>query len=106
MNNFKIIYRILKYLETRMDTPYATMEDLDPDRLGVSRNRLERLLREMEREGYIAGLLWNQSFSDPVPHVVPCSRVEITLKGLQYLSENSMMQKAGNLLKSAAELAL
>ena len=32
MNNFKIIYRILKYLETRMDTPYATMEDLDPDR--------------------------------------------------------------------------
>ena len=106
MNNFKVVYRILKYLERRMDNPSATIDDLDPERLGISRNRMERLLHELERAGYVAELLWNQSLSDARPHIVPGSRVEITLKGLEYLAENSLMQKAGNLLKSAADVVL
>ena len=28
MNNFKVVYRILKYLERRMDNPSATIDDL------------------------------------------------------------------------------
>lgn len=104
MDNFKVIYRILKYLEQRMDTPYATIEDLDPSRLGVSRNRLEKLLKEMEKSGYIEGLLWTQTVSDAIPHLVPGCRVEITIKGLEYLTENSLMKKAGELLKSVVEV--
>lgn len=57
MNNFKVVYRILKYLERRMDNPSATIDDLDPERLGISRNRMERLLHELERAGYVAELL-------------------------------------------------
>ena len=104
MDNFKVIYRILKYLERRIDTPFATIEDLDPSQLGVSRNRLEKLLKEMEKCGYIEGLMWTQTMSDVAPHLVPGCRVEITIRGLEYLTESSLMKKAGELLKTVAEV--
>lgn len=106
MDNFKVIYRILKYLERRIDTPYATIEDLDPGQLGISRNRLDKLLKEMEKNGYIEGLHWIQTMSDPVPCILPGCHIEITLKGMEYLAENSMMKKAGDLLKTAVDVVL
>lgn len=106
MDNFKIIYRILKYLEQRIDTPYATIEDLPPEKLGISLNREEKLLKEMQRYGYIEGILWTQTMSDAMPHIVPGSRIEITLRGLEYLADNSLMEKAAELLKTVADTIL
>ena len=106
MDNFKVIYRILKYLEQRIDTPYATIEDLDAEKLGISQNRLEKLLREMYKSGYIDGLQWTQTLSDAFPHIVNGCRIEITMKGMEYLADNSMMKKAGELIKTAVDAVL
>ena len=106
MDNFKVIYRILRYLERRIDTPYATIEDLDAAKLGISQNRLEKLLREMSKNGYIDGLRWTQTMSDALPRIVKGCQIEITLKGMEYLADNSMMKKAGELLKTAVDAIL
>lgn len=39
MNNFNIIYKILKYLETAMDYDEVDMDFISPERLGISQNR-------------------------------------------------------------------
>ncbi len=49
-------------------------------------------------EGYIAGgQIWN-ALDYRYPRVV-LARPEITLKGLEYLEENTLMRKAANLAK-------
>lgn len=103
MDNFRIIYLILKHLEERMG------DDIDIDRIsherfGISFARWETLLRMMQEEGYIKGLLYEQTTSDSIPHVVMPIRPRITIRGLEYLEENSMMKKVANTLKTIKEI--
>lgn len=99
MDNFKIIYRILKHLESAMDFAHTDKEAISHQRLNISYERWEQLLIMLQVNGYIEGILYTQTLSDDKPHLVEPIRPRITLKGLEYLNENSMMQKAANLLK-------
>ena len=102
MNNFTIIYKILKALEQSMDYEEFDSELISPETLRITKERRDKLLVEMQNEGYISGVYVKRYIRGD--SIVKSERPEITIKGLEYLSENSMMKKAANLLKGVAEV--
>ena len=103
MDNFKIIYRILKYLEQHLGEENLNLDKISYEQLGISFLRWEALLRMMQEEGYIKGLMFEQTMSDSSPHIVIPIRPTITIRGLEYLTENSFMKKAESAFKSVKE---
>ena len=103
MDNFKAIYQILKYLETSLDGEYFDENEVCHERLGLTYARWESLLIMMQDEGFIKGLTFTQTMTDKFPHLVRPVRPRITIKGLEYLAENTMMKKAANILKGIKE---
>ncbi|MFP5528670.1 YjcQ family protein [Peptococcus simiae] len=104
MNNFTIIYRILKTLNTALDCPEPDMTRISAEQLGISPIKRDNILRLMQEEGLIRGLGITGYF-DGV-HYVDDSQVHITFAGMQYLQENSMMKKAANLAKGIVDTIL
>ena len=103
MDNFKIIYKILKHLESMMDCEYTDVTAISHDRLGITRERWEQILILLQESGYIKGITITEIFSDDKPHIVEPIKPIITLKGLEYLAENSLLKKAGNMLRGIVE---
>lgn len=99
MDNFKTIYRILKHLESMMDCEYTDVSAISHERLGITKERWEQILILLQDEGYIKGLVVTKALSDDKPHIVKPIKPNITLKGLEYLAENSLLKKAGDMLK-------
>lgn len=83
MYNFIAIYRILSYLEQALDYDEPDMSQISSRALGLSANRWLALLRLLEDAGYIE---------------VFGHRTRITLRGLEYLQQNSLMQRAVSLM--------
>ena len=104
MDNFKIIYRILKYLEEHLGEENIDLDKISHEKLAISFVRWEALLRMMQEEGYIRGLVYEQTMSDSCPHVVIPINPKITIRGLEYLAENNLMKKAENALKTIKEI--
>lgn len=104
MDNFKIIYKILKHMEASLDCELTDLEPISAFRLGISRERWEQLLIMMQDEGYIKGLVLGKSLSDDKRHISQPIEPEITIKGLEYLAENSFMKKAARMVKGAADI--
>jgi hypothetical protein len=82
MDNFIAIYRILSYLEQAMDYDMPDMSRISSSALGLSSNRWLALLRSLEEAGYIE---------------IAGHRTKITLRGLEYLQQNNLMQRAASL---------
>ena len=104
MDNFKVIYKILRYLEQSMDSDIVDMAPISAEQLRISYERWAELLRLLQNDGYISGLVYTQTTSSSRPQLVQPVRPSITLKGLEYLTENGMMQKAGKLLKGIKDI--
>lgn len=104
MDNFKIIYRILKYLEQHLGEENLDFDKISYEQFGISFLRWEALLRMMQEEGYIKGLVYEQTMSDSSPHVVLPINPKITIKGMEYLEENSFMKKAAETIKTVKEI--
>lgn len=102
MDNFKIIYKILKMLEVSMDYDEFDMRTISADELKVSENRLNSIMQMLLNDGYIEGgnIINMMGGISGIKWIRP----QITLRGLEYLQENSMMKKAANLAKGAADL--
>ena len=105
MDNFKVIYKVLRYLEKSLDCEELALEEISASRLGISRERWEQILIMMQDEKYIKGLVLTKGLADNRRHIAEPVQIEITLKGLEYLAENSLMHKAANALKGAIDLA-
>lgn len=99
MDNFKTIYKILKYLEATLDCEEINIEPITAEQLKINANRWEQLLIMLQDDGYIKGLICMQSVSDDKRHIVEPIKPQITLKGLEYLANNSFMKKASDALK-------
>lgn len=82
MDNFIAIHRILSYLEQAMDYDMPDMSRISSSALGLSSNRWLALLRLLEEAGYIE---------------IAGHRTKITLRGLEYLQQNNLMQRAASL---------
>lgn len=104
MDNFSVIYRILRHLEASLDFEITNIEPITHERLKISYERWEQLLIMLQDEGYIKGLKYTKTLSDDKAHIVEPVKPVITLKGLEYLSDNTMMKKAANLLKGVKDV--
>ena len=102
MDNFKIIYRILKELEAAMDYQEVDVDAFSAEVLGITQERWSSIMAMLIDNGYVSGAQSRRHMRGPVM-IVNRGKAEITLKGLEYLSENSLMQKAANLAKGIKE---
>lgn len=90
-DNFKCIYKILKALERAMDYPEFDMSQIDHNKLEISKERWSRYMEMMIDCGYVKGIRIYKDCTDEIE--VEDNGIRITLKGLEYLTENSIMQQ-------------
>lgn len=102
MDNFKVIYRILRYLEKAMDYDEPDMDRISAEVLGLSMQRWTSIMEMLATEGYISGLMVKRSIDGEV--LLSITSPRITLKGLEYLQENSLMKKAADIAKGIADI--
>ena len=100
----KTIYNILKAFEMQLDNEEFNLEILDYELFHISKTRYIHYLQMLLDAGYIDGIKIIQ-MSDK--HFEPKAySPTITLKGLEYLAENSMMRKVSKLLKGGANVTI
>lgn len=102
MDNFKAVYKILSALEKSMDYPEVNMELIDNEALGISEERWSKYIEMMLDVGYIKGARIRKNIMGSTE--VECSDLKITLKGLEYLQENSIMQRMYNVAKGIKDV--
>lgn len=93
-DNFKCIYKILRTLEKAMDFQEYDFECIGYKALEISKERWERYIEMMCDAGYIKGVRIKEYIDGD--KLFDVSEMRITLKGLEYLSENSVMQRLYN----------
>lgn len=105
MEDFRIIYKILRILQKAMDLEEFDSEELSAEALGLTVPKWSRLMAMLLKEGYISGgQTWN-TMDCGYPKVA-LTRPELTIKGLEYLEENGLMKKAAGLAKGIIGTAL
>lgn len=102
MDNFKAVYRILSTLEKAMDFPEFDINQISAEQLGISRERWARYIEMMDDVGYIKGTKIVRYINGETD--VDAKEIRITLKGLEYLQENSIMQKMYKVAKGIKEV--
>ena len=102
MENFKIIYKILKSIEESMDYEIFDENVISPEYLGVSKERWKALIIELLDNGHVTGIVKIPIMGDRID--LKIIKPKLTIKGMQYLEENSMMKRAYNLLKGIREI--
>ena len=94
MSDFRVIYRILRELSDAIDADEFDPQRLTPEAVGTSEKRFNALMVMLVENGYVEGVTARRYVSSPDPWpraqmVAP----RITLKGLEYLHENSIMKR-------------
>ena len=102
MDNFKIIYKILSVLEKSMDLENVDIERISSNNLGISQQRWNKYMEMLLDAGYIKGITIQKYVTGETN--VDAEDIRITLKGLEYLSENSIMQKMYKAAKGITDL--
>ena len=102
MDNFKIIYKILSVLEKSMDLENVDIERISSNNLGISQQRWNKYMEMLLDAGYIKGVTIQKYVTGETN--VDAEDIRITLKGLEYLSENSIMQKMYKPAKGITDL--
>ena len=94
-----IAYKTLKALETGKYPPAIALQ---PEKLGCSPSKLGQVLKSLLAEGYIRNVrIYTDILGEPQADI---SNAEITLKGAEYLNENSAMKKLGRVLSGIVSL--
>lgn len=102
MDNFSLIYKILSTLEKAMDYPEFDIEQINAKSLKISEERWLRYMEMLSDSGYIKGVEFSTSIAGLQ---VDFDEIRITLKGLEYLTENSFMKRAYRAVKGIKEIA-
>ncbi len=102
MDNFKIIYKILFTLERCMDLEKFNPDSISPEALKISDERWNKYMEMLLDAGYIKGVKIQKYVAGGTS--VDIDDIRITLKGLEYLSENSIMQRLYKAAKGITEL--
>lgn len=101
-DNFKCIYEILKSLENAMDCTEFDISQIDYNKLGITKERWSRYIEMMVDCDYIKGVRIYRDCSGDIE--VEDNGIRITLKGLEYLTENSIMQQMYKLARGIVDL--
>ena len=102
-DSFKYNYKILKLLEKSME-----YEEFDPSIIGYKKLEISKalwtnLIIILLDARYITGVVVESALDGTLPDI-DCSNISITLKGLEYLEENSLMRKAANIAKGIKDV--
>lgn len=104
MDNFKAVYRILSELEKAMDLPEFDLEEkVGPEQLGITKERWMRYMWMMADVGYITGVkVFKNQFGEL--RMRKEGDIQITLNGLEYLQENTIMRRLYKAAKGIKDL--
>ena len=103
MEEFTPIYHILQILKKAMDVEEFEKELISSEAIKVNYTKWCRLMAMLANNGYVSGVsVWN-SLDCQYPKI-ELVRPEITLKGLEYLEENSMMKKVSKVAKGVIDV--
>lgn len=94
-----VMFKILAYLYDCMkrgEEPRRSMLAHDGDMLSIPYNYWAQVLQQLVDEGLVTGIVPAHTLSG---YEFAFDRPAVTLKGVQFLQENSMMRKALNFLK-------
>lgn len=101
IEDFKIIYAILSTLQTSLDYPKVDVERLSAEHLEINKHRRDHLLEMLIDAGYIKGVQVRR-YEDG-GYLLMLNDIQITLKGLEYLEENSILRRVQRELKGIKE---
>ena len=101
-DNFKCIYKILKTFEKAMDYTEYDFSGISHEALGISKERWGCYIRMMYENGYVQGVDIREYVDGDSRFDI--SGMKITLKGLEYLTENSIMQRLYNTARGIKEV--
>ena len=104
MNNFKAIYRILKHLDKHKGDESFDLSLISAEACKLDYASWEQIMIELQVNGYIRGIVYDQTLGDKFPHIEEPIQPQITLTGMEYLAENSMLKKAADILKTAGDI--
>ena len=101
---FKIIFSILTELYAcKKQGCKVDLQDISAKRFGINESYLLDILFELLQEGYIKGFSVRTT-KGTGRCVCGLEDVDITLKGIEYLQENSTMKKVYEKLKEVKDL--
>ena len=98
---FKSIYKILTALEKSLDVEEFDIKLIDHEALKISKTRWIAYMEMLIDEGYIKGYQIKHSIYG---ETMTSGRPMITLKGMEYLQENSIMQRMYNAAQGIVEI--
>lgn len=101
---FAIAYRILDYLYTCMREGRRVDPDpimYDSKAINISQSYWNDIMIELYNNGYIKGVAVIKALNQP--DQIKISDLSITLKGIEYLQDNSKMKKAAGCVKTVLE---
>jgi DNA-binding Lrp family transcriptional regulator len=85
-----------------MDSKGFDIEKISPNILNISEERWVKYINMLIDAGYIKGIEAHYDINEELD--VNINRLEITLKGLEYLSENTIMQRIYKMAKGISEI--
>lgn len=101
-DNFKIIYQILAYLEKSMDEKCCDISKIDHEQFGITFERWSKYIAMLSNAGYITGIRVFENVEGDIR--IENKNISLTLKGLEYLSENTIMQRLYKKAKGIVDL--
>lgn len=104
MDNFKVIYKILRELEKNMGNEDFDLKNISAEKMKMPFEKWEQILILMQEHGYIKGLVLTNDVSSLYSHIAEPIKPRITIEGLEYLANNSMMGKAKEMLKMTGDI--
>lgn len=100
-DNFKTIYKILSAFEKALDVENFELESISAGELGISKVRWAKYIQMLVEAEYLAGI----GIRDTITGIdILEENPHITLKGLEYLTENSIMQRMYKTAKGIKDL--
>ena len=99
---FVVMYKILAYLYSCMksgEEPRQSMLASDGEMLDIDRQYWARILKELSDHGYVEGVSVRATWEGEL--LVRINHPTVTMEGVEFLQENSMMRKALEFLKEA-----
>lgn len=101
---FRIIYTILKELyEHKKEGTKTPKEDIGPERFQITDGYWVDIICELADNSYISGVGYRRTKTGR--SLYGLDDIGITLKGIEYLEDNSMMKKVYNFLKGVKDIA-
>lgn len=100
---FKIIYVVLMELyEAKKAGKKIDKEAISSERLGIPSGYLADIIIELIDNGYVKGVSYRKTKSGRIFSSI--EDMSITLAGVEYLQENSMMKKVHETLKNVKDI--